>query len=121
MKESFPVEGSPEEAANSQAVERHKNFFSAENLKNILGDAVILGGAAITLAGIYQYVTGSNLEQLVGSSKDYIAHAINWVMVNVDSMPVTMKAGGGPAIIAVGVLLKNLFNKKENDQEGSEK
>ena len=121
MKESFPVENSPEEAVDSQAVERHKDFFSAENLKNLLGDAIILGGAAISLAGIYQYVSGSNLEQLAVSSEEYIAHAINWVVANVDSMPVTMKAGGGPAVMAVGVLLKNFFNKKENNQEGSEK
>ena len=94
---------------NNNNFDRHKNFFSAEKLKKFIGNSMITTGALLTLAGIYESLTGEKIGLLLNGVQNEIPNALNWAINHLDNMDTLRKTGGGSSLIMTGLAIDGYF------------
>jgi hypothetical protein len=109
MKERFSFE----ESEVSKGPEQHRSFFDGK-FAEITGKSLLGMGSVFAVAGIYEFVTGHKVGDLVSAYADKLPDIANWVVSHLDNMPLIMKAGGGSSMIAAGEQILR-FNSKSSE------
>jgi len=113
--EGYKPKNSNEEPNSS--FNKHKSFFSTKNLEKFFGKLFIDVGIILTLAGIYQFITGEDIGNTLGEYKEKVPEILKWFIDHLDAMSITAKAGGGISFIAGGQYLtggKDQFFGEDN-------